>query len=526
MVLTQLYKEANNYYTKALNISDDKYEKELLQQKQAFIKCEIAVIETFKTDSNMNHFNLHSWESKQSQMFERMISIENWFKEKYAYEYLTGGPLDGMKCFGTKTEKTKKHKLLCKIENPRKYEDAIFARRQLKRTEESKNVQELLEEISKAPQQHASYLNYMLEAHIAFHNYFQKLEPYVSIIIDEPQNDKKYPLKSTNFKAATVTSDSENCDEMLKFNKTKLFKGTLESFEDFPAFPQMFIPPDNKGYSTSYILTTLLALSPAEISPLPWSEPECGPYLEESIIDSMELFPNLTFLDFSNSTIQNFQEPTLKKYLTSILGGTNKALIGDIGQRINTIMRYSIGPKWISGNLAAIYWRYIGKPKEAVICLKFALSDLKHEDLALIQLSQITMKLGPNYITLAKAITEKAISIDSTEPIPHYILGYLHFLSGSFYNAKQEFLKALILEPSLNDAKIGLIGISCLQKSFNFNTVKLKLNPICCWPAEQNAYCYGKGKIKKCFRLSLKNNEPNKLDFEYVRCSGKYTVCF
>uniref|UniRef100_A0A914YID3 Uncharacterized protein n=1 Tax=Panagrolaimus superbus TaxID=310955 RepID=A0A914YID3_9BILA len=160
----------------------------------------------------------------------------------------------------------------------------------------------------------------------------------------------------------------------------------------------MFIPPDNKGYSTSYILTTLLALSPTEISPLPWSEPECGAYLEgETITDSMELFPNLTLSDFSKND-QNFHETTLKKYFTSILGGGSKALIGDIGQRISTIMRYQIGPKWISGNLAALYWRYIGKPNEAGICLKFALSDSKNQDLAFIQLSQITMRLGPTLI--------------------------------------------------------------------------------------------------------------------------------
>uniref|UniRef100_A0A914Z9I0 Uncharacterized protein n=1 Tax=Panagrolaimus superbus TaxID=310955 RepID=A0A914Z9I0_9BILA len=526
-VLTQLYKEANKYYTKALNITEDKKERNLLEQKQALIQCEIAVMEKFQSNTDIGDLkqNLHTWETNQSQMFERMVSIENWFKEKYAYEFLVGGggALDGIKCYGTKTITTKKHKLLCKIENPQKYEEAILGRRRLKRIEESKNVQELLEEISKAPAQHAAYLNYMLEAHIAFHNYFQKLEPYISIVIDEPQNDKRYPLKLTNFNAATVAPIFEDCDEILKFNKTKLFEANLESFEDFPAFPEMFIPPDNKGYSTSYILTILLALSPSEISPLPWSEPECGAYLEEEIItDSMELFPNLTISDFSKND-QNFQETTLKKYFTSILGSSNKALIGDIGQRISTIMRYQIGPKWISGNLAALYWRYIGKPNEAGICLKFALSDSKNQDLAFIQLSQITMRLGPRYISLAKSIAEKAISIDSSEPIPHYILGYLNFLSNSFYNAKQEFIKALIFEPNFNDAKIGLSGISCLQRSYNFNTVKLKIYPICCWPAEQNAYCNGKGKTKKCYRLALKNDDANKIDFEYVRCGGKYT---
>jgi tetratricopeptide (TPR) repeat protein len=530
-VLTQLYQEANNYYKKAFKIALDKSEKDLLEKKQALIRCELGVMElqNIRPDSDITDLkvNLNSWELKQSQMFQRMIPIEKWFKEKYAYEFLTGGPVDGMQCKGTKTP-TKKHYVSCKIENPRKYETAMLARRQLKRLEESQKAPELLEEISKAPQQHAAYLNYMLEAHIAFHNYFQKLEPYVSIIIDEPQHEKKYPLKISNVRSPRLDFIPEDCDEMLKFNKSKLFEANAENYEDFPAFPQMFIPPDNKGYLTSYILTTLLALTPSEISPLPWSEPECGPFLDEPITeeDSMEIFPNLTVSDFTKVETSIFQEPSLKKYLTSILDKKSKALIGDIGQRISTIMRYTIGPKWISGNLATIYWRYYGKPKEAAICLKFALSDAIHEDLALAQLAQLTMKLGPNYLVQSKQMIQKALEIDSTEPISHYILGYLHFLTGSFYNAKQEFLKALIFEPNFKDAKMGLTRISCLQKSWNFNTVKINFNPICCWPAEQNAYCYGKGKSQKCYRLALKENNQgtvNNLELEYVRCSGKYT---
>ena len=198
-VLTQLYRAANDYYSLALLTNPSKEEEKLLKLKQMLLRCELGVMELenirpAKEIDNLKQ-NLHSWEAQQSQMFERMLSIETWFAEKYAYEFLTNPqPLDGLKCQGSRTP-LKRHTLVCKIESPKKYQEAILKRRQMKRMEESEKAPKLLEEIAKAPQQHAIYLNYMLEAHIAFHNYFQKLEPYVSVVIDEPQHAKKYPQK-------------------------------------------------------------------------------------------------------------------------------------------------------------------------------------------------------------------------------------------------------------------------------------------------------------------------------------------
>ena len=239
----------------------------------------------------------------------------------------------------------------------------------------------------------------------------------------------------------------------------------------------------------------------------------------------MEIFPGLRLSNFINPEMsRKFQEKTLHDYMTSLLGGPNEALIGDIGQRIATLLRYQIGPKWISGNLAAIYWRHFGKTKEAITCLKHALSDGKFEDLAMVQLAQLTIRLGPEYLPKAKSMVQKAIKADPTEPVPHYLMGYLNFLANSLFEAKKEFTKTLEIEPAFEDAEIGLAGIGCLQKSGTFRDIKTRYQPICCWPAEQNAYCFGNNETQRCFRVAIKDNNVTKLEFEYVRCSGKYTV--
>lgn len=90
-------------------------------------------------------------------------------------------------------------------------------------------------------------------------------------------------------------------------------------------------------------------------------------------------------------------EVNLKKEVAAVVGTTNTATFADVGQRIATLMKYvsdynaphtegsyrytlqnvalvqSIGPEWMSANLAVLVFRALGMSKEAVACVKVAL---------------------------------------------------------------------------------------------------------------------------------------------------------
>ncbi|CAK5073094.1 unnamed protein product [Meloidogyne enterolobii] len=53
--------------------------------------------------------------------------------------------------------------------------------------------------------------------------------------------------------------------------------------------------------------------------------------------------------------------------------------------------RLNIGPRWLTFNLAALYFRYLGIPGEAINCIELALKYSKFEDIALTQLAQIIL---------------------------------------------------------------------------------------------------------------------------------------
>ena len=274
-----------------------------------------------------------------------------------------------------------------------------------------------------------------------------------------------------------------------------------------------------------------MALSPSQISPLPWAEPHCSSKSSAALPENFEIYPGLTLNDFSSNFTKGlrYSERSLKSYFSTILGKGPQAVLGDVGQRISTLLRYGIGPKWISANLAALYWRHVGNIKEAAVCLNLALKDKQFEDLALVQLAQLTLRLGKDYIPISKKIIKRAVEIDGDEPVSHFILGFSHYISGSFYSAKMEFLRTLELEPGFDEAKTALRSLTCLKKSRGFWTVKTKNQPMCCWPGEQNVFCFEedlKRGDKHCFKIQIKDEAKKKIEFQYVRCNGKYQVSF
>uniref|UniRef100_A0AC34RLP9 Tetratricopeptide repeat protein 17 n=1 Tax=Panagrolaimus sp. JU765 TaxID=591449 RepID=A0AC34RLP9_9BILA len=533
-VLAQIYRAAESYYKRALALASEA-EKTKINLKLKLVRCENAVTALSNNPRTKDDFeelrkSMTEWETKQTSMFERALPIDKWLKGKYAYQFLVDGPIPGLSCKGS-TNKKGRHLLQCDIESPKLYNESIFLKRWEKRKESVKNIDDLVAEINKASEQRAEYLNYMLESHVATHAYISKLQPFLSVNFDEPQNSRIYP-KQTNTRTDASFSfqgtNRGNCQGLESLNVDQLYDPTKNDADlifSFPYFPELFISPDNKGFSTNYVLTTLVALLPSEISPLPWSEPRCANHLKKPLDSESELFFGLTLADFSKTKPLKYQEKSLKLYLSGILGSGSNAVIGDVGQRIATLLKYGIGPHWISGNLAAVYWRFLGNMKEAALCLKLALDDGKYPDLTLVQIGQLILRLDKEFIPLAKKVVQKAVEEDKNEPVSHFVLGFLHYLSGSFYSAKTEFLDALELEPDFDEARTMLKSISCFRRSNSWSSIRTRNQPLCCWPGEQNVYCFeedARRGLQHCFKIAIKDEAKLTVKFQYVRCNGKY----
>uniref|UniRef100_A0A7E4UUI2 TPR_REGION domain-containing protein n=1 Tax=Panagrellus redivivus TaxID=6233 RepID=A0A7E4UUI2_PANRE len=524
-------------YTEALKTASKAYNSKNLQLKRSLVKCVKAIRETNPEAHSETVLKVKNAVLTLNEYREKVMNIKlpaaDHIKAKYAYEHLTHGPMNGMSCQSYFTEgskpKSRVRTLDCRLTNSKTYNASLAAKKVILRRDQSLKVQELMDVVNKGPAQRAEFLTYVHDAHVAFDEYYKKLTPFVGVDMDEPQSGKKYPLEG---KTSTPIIEKVQvgplvCEGLETFDLQRLYDTEIYDIEPeaFPFFPELIISPDNKGFSPAYLLTTLLALGPFDSSPLPWAEPSCLAYL--NVDDNTTIVPGLKIGDYTKTKIPVYHEKTLRHFLETLLGGTTpqeKALVGDIGQRIYLAFQFNIGPKWMLYNLAAAYWRFMGNIKEAAICLKGALAANVHNDIALNQLAQLTVRLGPEYIPAAKKIAEEAIKIDPDEPVSHYTLGFLNFLDSSLYRAKREFTKTLELEPNFEDAKLALISVACLRRSSGtIETVRNLHRPMCCWPSEQNVYCFGRGDKQRCFRLSVRDDSDRVLDYQYVRCSGRYT---
>ncbi|KAF7638393.1 TPR_REGION domain-containing protein [Meloidogyne graminicola] len=318
--------------------------------------------------------------------------------------------------------------------------------------------------------------------------------------------------------------------------------------------PELFISPENKGFLISDLLTKYLLIENNQLTPLPWKLPYCSPYINKTLlfdeklnfIENLNIFKKLKSGYFEPS--DKFAEKRLKNELFKLIGynlNINKLneqqleqqqqpLIREIGQRIGNLIEFDIGPRWITFNLAALYFRYIGIPKEAIICLEEALKYSKYEDIALTQLAQIILRLN-NSINDKNNGLEKIISLSMhlglNEPIPFNLMAIFYQLKGNSFNSEKYLFQAMELDYNFKPSLNILLNKKCSQRIINSKqTSFLKFNniyssPICCWPNEQNIYCFktinkNKKIIINCYKLEEYLFNNNNFNLIYFRCNN------
>uniref|UniRef100_A0A158Q7D9 TPR_REGION domain-containing protein n=1 Tax=Elaeophora elaphi TaxID=1147741 RepID=A0A158Q7D9_9BILA len=331
--------------------------------------------------------------------------------------------------------------------------------------------------------------------------FLEKLEHMKEMNMDEPIDKPIYPQK-------LLPSTTELLEHYLDSgwpNKTlcesSYWHFSLPSMEHLP---QLFLSPDNKGFRSSDLLGKYLGLKDGEKHPLPWHPPFCGNYISEKPLLAIFELPGIRAAAAHGHSLQ-FTEDKLRPLFLKLMD--DKITEADIAQRIGTLMKYKIGPQWLVYNLAALYWRIVGAPGEAITCLRAALQIQpgRYADVALVQLAQIVMRSGTDYddyLSDVAVLLNSAMHIDQNEPIIHFLMGVVRILQKKHNTALTHVRDALILDPLFQPVVAVLHALKCLSK-IEQGLMAERLHLRCFSQEEPDVYCLGIHS-DRCFTVSKK----------------------
>lgn len=107
-------------------------------------------------------------------------------------------------------------------------------------------------------------------------------------------------------------------------------------------------------------------------------------------------------------------ESILALHLKNLVKETELA---EIGQRILTATKSKVAAPWVLSMLASLHWRVVGKPRNALDCLKLALNTVpnRFKDVPLVSIAAIGHKVG--LIDEAIKAVKEAVRINPVEVI-------------------------------------------------------------------------------------------------------------
>ncbi|XP_033211674.1 tetratricopeptide repeat protein 17 isoform X2 [Belonocnema kinseyi] len=219
---------------------------------------------------------------------------------------------------------------------------------------------------------------------------------FFSVFMEPTDRPKYYNLKikksSEEFEAARWPEKAQ-CENYKPF------------LEDTKKYVPAYLPPENKGYATHLFLSELIGLEQGKEHLLPWDEPICytpkifdEKYIPKSLLKATESYKN--------------PDSALSPFLTSLV---EDAEVAEIGQRILTATKSNVAAYWVLSMLASLYWRVVGKPRNALDCLQLALNSVpnRFKDVPLISIASISQKV--NLINNALTVAEEALNVNPVE---------------------------------------------------------------------------------------------------------------
>ncbi|WKY09687.1 hypothetical protein Q1695_002218 [Nippostrongylus brasiliensis] len=341
----------------------------------------------------------------------------------------------------------------------------------------------------------------------------KKLESLRGKMSLHPQMPKAYPLSSATW--ATVRDrfwrradwpSTVDCQAVI--SRTDIFNRKW--------FPQVFISPENKGYIVADYLTRGIGLEPHEDHPLPWREPYCEEV--DMVGHELSFLSGLVTAVYTRPS-KEYAETRLKSIVVRLADRIMEDI--EIAQRIRSMMENNIGPRWMSLNLAALYWRVKGNPKQAAFCLIDAiLHEPEHKDIAFVQLAQLVMKVAEQKVEASRLLL-MATGADPDEPLIYWLRARLALLSNDVDGAVKHLKLSLDKDPFNAQVTEDLLKVACSGKSSKL-AISSRFPTVCCSSVVQNAVCFKlrKGSSEQCYVVDPDSTNGRLI---YNRCNGVYT---
>ncbi|EFO83840.1 hypothetical protein CRE_14895 [Caenorhabditis remanei] len=288
-------------------------------------------------------------------------------------------------------------------------------------------------------------------------------------------------------------------------------------------FPQVFITPENRGWIISDLLTTHLGMSATDSLPLPWFEPRCDFVKMDDlrVFTGFEAIERLLNPRFDRRS-DEYAEKTLKTQFVRLADRVVEE--HEMAGRIHLLMKHSIGPKWVSMNLAGLYWRVQGNPHQATKCLLGAFLDKPEESfIAIVQLTQVILKSTKMINDANGFLSQQLNFLGYKEPLFHYVQGRMKLLQHDVDKAIQHFKDAMDKDPDHAVIEEDLLKIACSGKSTK-PAISSQFPTVCCSQQVQNAVCIRprRNMEEQCYVVE-KSHVPNaQPHLVYHRCNGVY----
>uniref|UniRef100_A0A1I7UK78 TPR_REGION domain-containing protein n=1 Tax=Caenorhabditis tropicalis TaxID=1561998 RepID=A0A1I7UK78_9PELO len=288
-------------------------------------------------------------------------------------------------------------------------------------------------------------------------------------------------------------------------------------------FPQVFISPENRGWLVSELLTTHLGLPSTDSLPLPWFEPRCDfvKMDELRVFTGFEAIERLLNPRFDRKS-EEYSEKTLK---TTFVRLADRVIEDhEMAARIHLLIKHNIGPKWVSLNLAGLYWRVQGNPHQATKCLLGAFLDKPEESfISIVQLTQVMLKSTKMVNDAHGFLMQQLNLLGYQEPLFHYVQGRMKLLLHDVDKAIQHLKEAMDKDPDNTVIGEDLLKIACSGKSTK-PAISSQFPTVCCSPVIQNAVCIRPRKTdeEQCYVVEKSNGPNASPQLIYHRCNGHY----
>ncbi|KAI6187039.1 Tetratricopeptide repeat protein 17 [Aphelenchoides besseyi] len=429
------------------------------------------------------------------------------------YNFLKHGSVPGIRCSGIKTEKNRE-KLSCKISNP-----IEFVKAGLRVHNE---FQESLGDLSEHQDLMKNYETHResqeSEYALEMEPFLENLKPYVGLRMDGPVNAVRYPkLKDFDLSA------KRNIDKLCSSRSSSTISRNSTT---------IFIDLNSRGYPVGDLLNKYLGLTPLDVHPLPWDMPFCKPWSiedEKSKLWAMLKSPH-TIL---KSPGLYMPELDLIPVLSSFMQHPNRRdfLLADFGQRVRSLMKYEIGPRWLLVELAAMFWRASGMFNEALACIAENLYGAEpihtaNIDISLFQLVRMLIRARSVEGTASDVALLMKIAILNLHVSDPAVLCLAALTAPTTEQSLFYLWQAYEIDDEYAPAVLKLEEHYCKRKVTFGRPIQDLYQPICCWQTEHDVYCFKRPDLEgSCFKIETKIVD-DKVEhvFKSFRCSGTYVA--